>query len=282
MFAYSTLVLTVLVLYLLGLRRRAPAMHGGAVTPMPKSAQYDDEISIGSYNIHRCKGVDGRRCLKRIGAQLGHMSFAGLYEVEGPLPWLQADQAHRLGRLLGMAAVFAPVQWRWFSYNRGNAFLSRLPVERWYQEPLVDSTGTHPRCLVTVWLRLGRESVPVLMTHLARNADLDIQLQTVLERFRSYPRAILMGDFNVPPDHPRLQALIDAGAAVDALADPRGAGCRHERIDGILLRGLTLCGGGNSPTGPSDHPCYWVRVRNPGLATAPVRIPAAPGLAVMR
>lgn len=262
MYTAVIVVLLIALCRLLSLSRPGPALHGGTIVP-PATTAEKRELLLASYNIHRARGTDGVRDIKRIAEVLADADFAGLFEVEGALPGWQRDQAEQLARHLKCGWLFAPVQHRWLRHLRGNGLLTRRAVSHWHQEPLPDSTGGHPRCLVTAHLRVGGDTIPVLMAHLARRHDQDIQLDIVFRRFLQFPRAILMGDFNVRRDHPRLARLLDSGQAVDALARARPRLPHNDRIDWILVRGLEIVDADSHPEGPSDHPCLKVKVRVP-------------------
>lgn len=247
-----------LLAYLFGRRRAAPAMQGGPLTPVrPSSAP--NRIRVGLYNIHRARGTDGRKDLQRIADVIKHVDVIGLCEVQGASLPGGSDQCQQLGRKLDMAALFSPTQKRWGRYDRGNGLLSCIPVAHWQQEPLSDSTGTHPRCLLRADLTIAGDEIPLFVTHLARRTDQAQQLEVVINRVQHYERAILVGDLNLMRESALLAEAIERAGFSDAIAltmerdDP-------ERIDWIFVRGIELVDGGCHPTGPSDHPFYWVEL----------------------
>ncbi|EKF74505.1 endonuclease/exonuclease/phosphatase [Alcanivorax hongdengensis A-11-3] len=275
MMALLLVVTMAALLHLLGRRQGVGAGYGQQVPGSGGQAR-QDFCRIGIYNIHRGKGLDGRRDLGRIAKVLGAMDVVGLCEVQGAVwPW-QQNQARRLAGLLGLGGLYAPCQRRWFSDDRGNGLLFRPALRRWYREPLPDSTGTHPRCLLSAEVEVAGLPLTVMVTHLARRRDQRIQLETVLARFMAQPRAVLMGDFNVPAAYPLLQHFLQTHPQVDAVRlarveNPQG------RIEWILARGVDVLDGGMAPAGPSDHPFYWVSVRPRRAATVlPLPAPAEP------
>ncbi len=249
----------------LGKRRPAPAITGSAIPLEPFTSR---EFTIGIYNIHRARGTDGGKDLSRIAEVIADTDVVGLCECEGASIRGGRDQCVELGASLnrtslsptssGRAAIFSPTQHRWGRYDRGNGLLSRIPVSSWAQVPLVDSTGTHPRCLLQADLDVDGINIPVFVTHLARRIDQANQLQTVIDRFSQYDCAILLGDLNLTRDYPPLADLIAAKENQDAIT---AAGIDDpDRIDWVITRGCRVLAGGCHPVGPSDHPYYWVRI----------------------
>lgn len=254
------LLLAILLVFFLGRRRGVPVKSGesqaGASLPEVKEI-----FTFAIYNIHRARGLDGRKDLARISGVIAKADIIGLCEVEGAPVIGGADQCHKLGNLLGCSALFSPTQRRWGRYDRGNGLLlNRIPLTSWYQEPLHDSTGTHPRSLLRADIKFPEGEVAVFVTHLARRIDQAVQLEVVMQRFRQYDRAILMGDFNLTRSSPLIRKILADGKTDDAISlaleqdDP-------ERIDWIFTRGITVTGGEVHPPGPSDHPCYQVQLR---------------------
>ncbi|MDX1804879.1 MAG: endonuclease/exonuclease/phosphatase family protein [Alcanivorax sp.] len=259
MMALTVVLLAGALLHLLGRRRPVAAGYGQAQTGATGDADKEHCV-VGIYNIHRARGLDGRRDLGRIAQVLRQADVVGLCEVEGPQTRWHRDQADKLGQTLRLGALFAPCQQRWGRQDRGNGLLFRPSLTRWYREPLPDSTGTHPRCLLTAELTVAGQSLAVMVTHLARRQDQAIQLETVLARFMAQPRAVLMGDFNVAADYPLLQRFLQTHPQVDAVRLARVPD-DPGRIEWILARGVDVLEGGMAPSGPSDHPFYWVTVK---------------------
>lgn len=251
-------------------RRPAPASAGAGFPGADLSVvDPDHAFRIGVYNIHRARGLDGRKDLDRIASVIGPADVVGLCEVEGSFYGLGESQPRRLGRSLGLGSLFSPTQSRWLRYDRGNGLLSRYPVSRWYHEPLVDSTGRRGRILTTAQVRVGASTVHLLVTHLSRRIDQRVQLATILDRFVRLDRAILVGDFNITRDFPPMRAFLESGHGVDAIGAALGTTDDPRRIDWILTRGLTVKCGGSCAAGASDHPYYWVDVHR-SVAARPI------------
>ena len=259
----SILVLLVLIILVLfasyfGRRRSVPAMQG---EPLPNHdiAPHQNRFKVGLYNIHRGRGVDGQKNLQRIADVLQDVDVVGLCECEGPLIWGRPNQCEQLGNLLDSAALFSPTQKRWGRYDRGNGLLSRLPVSRWYQEPLVDSTGTHPRCVLRADLIIEGGEIPIFVTHLSRRIDQEVQLKTVISKFQQYDRAILVGDFNMERASQPLMEIINQSEYCDAIT--MTSEDYSNRIDWIITKGVEVVDGGHHPKGASDHHFYWIEVK---------------------
>jgi len=85
-------------------------------------------LRIATYNVHRCRGLDGRTRPDRIAAVLQAIGadIVALQEVVGAGP-NGGGHAEELGAALGMGWVMAAArQFRGHQY--GNAVLSRLPI----------------------------------------------------------------------------------------------------------------------------------------------------------
>jgi endonuclease/exonuclease/phosphatase family metal-dependent hydrolase len=217
---------------------------------------------VATYNIHRGKGTDGVRDLRRIARVLAEADVIGLNEVAGPAFPGQSDQAEQLGKALEIGWLFAPNQRRWHMYHFGNGLLSRLAVGPWTSEPLVydsDRSRSH-RNLLTTQITVAQCPVTVMITHLDRGEIRSDQLEDVLEAFEEHEPAILMGDFNSDPDDPLLTAFFADSNNVDAIGAGLTEADSSGRIDWIITRGMRVLSGGLEPVGVSDHPCYWVDV----------------------
>src|SRR5712671_616297 len=85
--------------------RRGPAPaspdYHNVVTPGPRPT-----LRIATYNIHRCRGLDGRTRPERIAAVLKSIDadVVALQEVIGPGP-ADGGHAEEIGALLGMGWV---------------------------------------------------------------------------------------------------------------------------------------------------------------------------------
>ena len=214
-------------------------------------------LIVGTYNIHRARGTDDRHDLRRIARIVSGCDIVALQEVEGPRLGSSHNQAWHLGRWLRLTAHFAPSRKLFFFPHRGNALLCRFPVSHWQRLALFPSTGRAHRNLTVYRVDLAGSPVHILNTHLSKPAEGTSPFEAVMSAFGQYPRAILLGDFNAPTDHPAMRRWLPPDT-VDAVA---GAGFDPRRVDMILIRGLSVDEAWSSPIGPSDHPFFAVRLR---------------------
>src|SRR5690606_34099307 len=102
-------------------------------------------IRVATYNIHRCRGLDGRTIPTRTADVIRSIEpdIIALQEVVGAGP-NTPGHAEELGALLGMGWVMAPA--RHLRKNLfGNVVLSRFPIRHHAQYDLSWKT-CEPRC----------------------------------------------------------------------------------------------------------------------------------------
>jgi endonuclease/exonuclease/phosphatase family metal-dependent hydrolase len=155
-------------------------------------------LTVTSYNIHSCEGLDLRVRCDRIAAILSRTraDVIGLQEV-------RAGQEEEIARVLGFHVVFARAD-HVGGYEFGNAILSRFPIRRSDVYPLGVPHHEQRVCLHAeiVWPGDG-SAIHVFSAHLGQNEKERRQQaerlasNSILENpsFRNAPR-ILMGDFN--------------------------------------------------------------------------------------
>ena len=157
-------------------------------------------MRVASYNIHKCRGADGRVRPDRIVAVIGEMAadLVALQEVDG--------RFGRRGGLLDPAAIRretgmhllvqsdAPDHHGW----HGNALLVRQEPKI-YRRARLKLPGFEPRGAIVAQLDLGEGEFRVIAAHLGllRRSRMD-QALALLEAFRELPpmRTILLGDLN--------------------------------------------------------------------------------------
>jgi len=156
-------------------------------------------LRVATYNIHRCRGLDGRTSPSRIADVIRGIDadVVALQEVVGAGP-KGAGQAEELGALLGMGWVMAPTH-RWRTSLFGNVVLSRLPIVHHAQYDLSWKT-CEPRCCQRVDLAVGDETLHLYNVHLGtaileRRHQAD-RLGTIVTDRRIGQPKIVLGDFN--------------------------------------------------------------------------------------
>jgi len=156
-------------------------------------------LRVATYNIHRCRGLDGRTSASRIAEVIRAIEpdVIALQEVMGASP-SSAGHAEELGALLGMGWVMAPtrhVRQALF----GNVVLSRLPIIHHAQYDLSWKT-CEPRCCQRVDIQVGSHTLHLYNVHLG-TAFLERRFQAgrlsaiVHDRRIGEPK-IVLGDFN--------------------------------------------------------------------------------------
>lgn len=220
----------------------------------PETTINPGELRVAAYNIRRGKGLDDRRDLDRIKANLQGFDIIGLNEVGGAF-WPLADQAEVLGTALGMGWQFTPAQRRWYIDYFGNALLSRLAPDSWQSLPLLYdlNKGTGHRHLQIFAFNWQSTPFQLLVLHAERGDIRDTQIRTAMTEFVRHPHAILMGDFNALPESEIMTSIVSRPDITSVLDEQAAAG----HIDWILVRGFRVLEAGILPAGASDHPLIW-------------------------
>jgi endonuclease/exonuclease/phosphatase family metal-dependent hydrolase len=236
------------------------------VTKEVKKGQSSPRFRIGTFNIHSCKGLDGRRDVDRVAKCLKGLDFVGLNEVQGSNLFEKQDQAALLGQQLGMAWLFAPSVRQWYCLESGNALLTRVPVIAWHRIPLVRRVDYSYRNAVQLDLRQesGQESrvIHVLLTHVNRRYDSEreAQLKEVISMFMGMAEpAVLLGDLNSTAQDAQIRQLMSSPGVIDAVGQVLGEK-NPERIDWIFVRGLRCIDAGIVENDASDHPLIWAEL----------------------
>jgi endonuclease/exonuclease/phosphatase family metal-dependent hydrolase len=156
-------------------------------------------LRIATYNVHRCRGLDGRTNPERIAEVIAsiHPDVIALQEVIGAGTH-SAGHAETLGALLGMGWVMAPVRHLRGSLF-GNAVLSRLPIRHHAQHDLSWKT-CEPRCCQRVDIGLDEDVLHLYNVHLGtaileRRHQAERLSSIVHDRRVGEPKSVL-GDFN--------------------------------------------------------------------------------------
>jgi endonuclease/exonuclease/phosphatase family metal-dependent hydrolase len=154
------------------------------------------KLRVSTYNVHKCRGMDGRTSTARIGevlAEVGADAIA-LQEVTGP-------QAEALARGLGMPFIMGENR-RLEGDAYGNVVFSRVPIQGWRNYDLSVAGRERRGCLRADLAIAGRALLHLFNVHLGTGhgerrhqgrmllapellADIEIE----------HPR-IVLGDFN--------------------------------------------------------------------------------------
>jgi endonuclease/exonuclease/phosphatase family metal-dependent hydrolase len=164
----------------------------------PTGITEPSRLTVTSYNIHSCEGLDLRVRCDRIAAILNrtHADVIGLQEV-------RAGQEEEIARVLGFHVVFARAD-HVGGYEFGNAILSRFPIRR----SDVYSLGVpHHEQRVCLHAEIAwpddASAIHVFSVHLGQNEKERRQQAerlastSIVENpsFHNAPR-VLLGDFN--------------------------------------------------------------------------------------
>jgi endonuclease/exonuclease/phosphatase family metal-dependent hydrolase len=150
-------------------------------------------LRVASYNVHACRGRDGKKDPSRIAAVIEEMGCdtVGVQEAED---W----QLDVIAAGTGMQAVPGLTHLR-HDGHYGNALLTRRKVLAVRRHGFTWS-GREPRNALDVDLEVGRETVRVIVTHLGLwPAERRFQVQEILKLIRHTPhseRIVVLGDIN--------------------------------------------------------------------------------------
>ncbi|MBI4886859.1 MAG: endonuclease/exonuclease/phosphatase family protein [Acidobacteria bacterium] len=156
-------------------------------------------LRIATYNIHRCRGLDGRTSPGRIADVIRGINadIVALQEVVGAGP-SSAGHAEEIGALLGMGWAMAPTRHLRHALF-GNVVLSRLPILHHTQYDLSWKT-CEPRCCQRVDIDVGGHTLHLYNVHLGtaireRRYQAGRLSAIVHDRRVDQPK-IVLGDFN--------------------------------------------------------------------------------------
>lgn len=204
------------------------------------------QLRVVTYNMHHGLGADQELNLDRIADVLRNLrpDLVALQEVDvRTRRSIREDQAHSLGRKLGMNPAFGKA----ISYDDGeygNAILSRFPIDELQVRSLDTIEGHEARSVAIVRVRLEGNGPEIyfLSTHLDHASEgvrLD-QAHALGKIAIRLPRAptILAGDMNAAPDSKtvrRLRSLwTDAGPETGGFTYPSAKPA--SRIDYVFYR----------------------------------------------
>jgi endonuclease/exonuclease/phosphatase family metal-dependent hydrolase len=156
-------------------------------------------LHIATYNVHKCRGMDGRTRPSRIASVLNGLraDVVALQEVIGAGPGGRG-QEEDIGTRLNMVSLLAPARiLRGHLY--GNALLSRFPIDQHITYGL-SQHGYEPHLCQRVEFLMGKHPIHIYNVHLgtsrAERSRQAAQLIRILEDPNVQGPKIVMGDFN--------------------------------------------------------------------------------------
>lgn len=157
-------------------------------------------LRVVTYNVHRCRGLDGRTRPERIASVLASIDadIIALQEVIGASPF-KPGQAAEIGAALGMGWVMAPTR-QLRNALFGNVVLSHFPVKHHQQYDLSWKT-CEPRLAQRVDLQIGDYGIlhfynVHLGTALLERREQARRLADIVHDRRVAGPKIVLGDFN--------------------------------------------------------------------------------------
>ena len=156
-------------------------------------------LRVATYNIHRCRGLDGRTNPARVAEVIRNIDadVVALQEVIGASQ-TSPGHAEELGAMLGMGWVMAPAR-HLRGALFGNVVMSRLPIRQHSQYDLSWRT-CEPRCCQRVDIEIGDDTLHLYNVHLG-TALLERRYQAgrlsaILHDRRVGVPKVVLGDFN--------------------------------------------------------------------------------------
>jgi endonuclease/exonuclease/phosphatase family metal-dependent hydrolase len=157
-------------------------------------------LSVASYNVHRCVGVDGRCDPLRIAQVIRELEadIVGLQEVHSLVT--DDEQAHQLDFLAnatGLHAIPGPTLYR-HDGHYGNALLTNAPIL--VVRPFdLSVPGREPRGGIDAKIDVAGEHLRVIVTHLGLwPAERRLQVKRLLPILAEEPTRliVMLGDIN--------------------------------------------------------------------------------------
>ena len=191
------------------LRRAALEFLGSSPRPTQRRrpVAWPHALRIMTYNVHSCRGMDGRLSPDRIARMIARHQpdVVALQELDVTRARTGGvDQAHAIASHLEMAFHFHPVI-HVEEERYGDAILSRLPMRLVKAGPLPGAPRREPRGALWVAVEVGGSEIQVINTHLGLSAEeRRRQVEALLgpewlARSDCHDPIILCGDFNALP-----------------------------------------------------------------------------------
>jgi endonuclease/exonuclease/phosphatase family metal-dependent hydrolase len=162
-------------------------------------AEQKDPLRVVTYNIHRCRGMDGYTKPERIANVLKRLrpDVVALQEVVGR-GHRGSGQEEEIAARLNMSPVLAPAR-TFRGHLYGNAVLSRLPMENHAVCDLTEE-GHEPRLCQRIDILVQGRPVHFYNVHLGTSASERKEQARKLAEFIAEPDTggpkVLLGDFN--------------------------------------------------------------------------------------
>jgi endonuclease/exonuclease/phosphatase family metal-dependent hydrolase len=156
-------------------------------------------LRIVTYNIHRCRGMDGRIQPQRIIEVLADLGadIVALQEVIGAGP-NDSGHAEEIGAALGMGWVMASAR-HLRNHQFGNVVLSHFPIRQHVQYDLSWRT-CEPRCCQRADIVIDDRTLHLFNVHLGtafrERKDQAERLAGIVHDGRIHAPKVLLGDFN--------------------------------------------------------------------------------------
>ena len=155
-------------------------------------------LRVATYNIHRCRGLDGRTNPTRVAEVIRDIDadVVALQEVIGASQ-TSPGHAEELGAMLGMGWAWPRRHLRGALF--GNVVMSRLPIRQHSQCDLSWRT-CEPRCCQRVDIEIGNDTLHLYNVHLGHGAPRTAlpgrRLSAILHDRRVGVPKVVLGDFN--------------------------------------------------------------------------------------
>lgn len=156
-------------------------------------------LRVVSYNLHKCRGLDGRRDPDRAADAISSLN-ADIVALQEVMMDNGGPSAHllRIAKKTGMYAAIPAPLFRKPDGLYGNALLSRFPVTA-VKLHVIGVGKFETRGVIDADVQIGDKKLQVLATHMglrrgeqSRQADYLLQIMSA----RRGPHYVLMGDFN--------------------------------------------------------------------------------------
>jgi endonuclease/exonuclease/phosphatase family metal-dependent hydrolase len=155
-------------------------------------------VTVASYNVHRCVGMDGRRDPERIAQVITELraQVIGLQEVDSLRP-KKTEQVEELAHLTGLQAIAGPTILRKNDYY-GNVLLVDGHIKGVRRIDL-SVLGREPRGIIDAVVETNAGKLRVIVTHLGlRTVERKHQINRLLETIcsKGTQPLVLLGDVN--------------------------------------------------------------------------------------